>query len=450
MKVFPNLEVRSSVRQDEWDLDWITGTPATINTLCLRSKDNDPVSAAVASVLDPSLSTPGFFEKSVSLSPATATTLYEKPLHLSVSRVEKFNACPFAQFVAYGLRPQPVIPYAVTAPDMGNIMHTLIERIFKWTETYDQTLDTLSAEERGALIQTFLNDLIQNTHDAVFDSSGQFRYRGRQLRRIGETTLAALSAQMAKGTFVYRDSEYFFKEPLTIGGDGKAAEFRGFVDRIDSFSDGEDTFVKVIDYKSSDHDLDAAEIYYGLSLQLLIYMGIGLKVCGEKEKAALPGAAFYFKMDDPMVKENSISKDEILKKQISELRLQGYFLNDIRVINALDDDIGRASQVFNSGADRKLSEQDFEALIHFAEHHVTEGAKAILAGDIGVRPYKLGNDSSCTFCDYRGICGYDAQIDRQACRQLEKVKRETLIEKATALTTEAAEDQKEQDNAMDD
>lgn len=455
MKVFPNLEVRSSVRQDEWDLDWITGTPATINTLCLRSKDNDPVSAAVASVLDPSLSTPGFFEKSVSLSPATATTLYEKPLHLSVSRVEKFNACPFAQFVAYGLRPQPVIPYAVTAPDMGNIMHTLIERIFKWTETHDQTLDTLSAEERGALIQTFLNDLIQNTHDAVFDSSGQFRYRGRQLRRIGETTLAALSAQMAKGTFVYRDSEYFFKELLTIGGDGKAAEFRGFVDRIDSFSDGEDTFVKVIDYKSSAHDLDAAEIYYGLSLQLLIYMGIGLKVCGEKEKAALPGAAFYFKMDDPMVEGNRQNEVESLVEQINALKPQGIYLDDARVLSALDDGSDKAIQAFMKTASNKkkirdYSRQDFEALIHFAEHHVTEGAKAILAGDIGVRPYKLGNDSSCTFCDYRGICGYDAQIDRQACRQLEKVKRETLIEKATALTTEAAEDQKEQDNAMDD
>jgi ATP-dependent helicase/nuclease subunit B len=227
------------------------------------------------------------------------------------------------------------------------------------------------------------------------------------------------------------------------------------VDRIDSFSDGEDTFVKVIDYKSSAHDLDAAEIYYGLSLQLLIYMGIGLKVCGEKEKAALPGAAFYFKMDDPMVEGNRQNAGERLVEQINALKPQGIYLDDARVLSALDDGSDKAIQAFMKTASNKkkirdYSRQDFEALIHFAEHHVTEGAKAILAGDIGVRPYKLGNDSSCTFCDYRGICGYDAQIDRQACRQLEKVKRETLIEKATALTTEAAEDQKEQDNAMDD
>ena len=47
---------------------------------------------------------------------------------------------------------------------------------------------------------------------------------------------------------------------------------QGRIDRIDVAEDAEHVYVKVIDYKSGNRKFDLAALYYGLQLQLVVYM----------------------------------------------------------------------------------------------------------------------------------------------------------------------------------
>ena len=44
------------------------------------------------------------------------------------------------------------------------------------------------------------------------------------------------------------------------------------IDRVDILEDDSNLYVKIIDYKSGDKKLKLSDIYYGLALQLLIYL----------------------------------------------------------------------------------------------------------------------------------------------------------------------------------
>ena len=43
----------------------------------------------------------------------------------------------------------------------------------------------------------------------------------------------------------------------------------------------------------------------------------------------------------------------------------------------------------------------------------------ILAGEIGIRPARIGNTSACDYCSYRGICGFDRRLGYRY-RELDK------------------------------
>ncbi len=47
---------------------------------------------------------------------------------------------------------------------------------------------------------------------------------------------------------------------------------KGFVDKILTFNDGENTYVVVIDYKTGGMHNDFKKVVYGLDMQLLMYL----------------------------------------------------------------------------------------------------------------------------------------------------------------------------------
>ena len=48
-------------------------------------------------------------------------------------------------------------------------------------------------------------------------------------------------------------------------------KLRGRIDRVDTYKEGENVYVKVIDYKSGNKKFNLAALYYGLQLQLAVY-----------------------------------------------------------------------------------------------------------------------------------------------------------------------------------
>ena len=66
--------------------------------------------------------------------------------------------------------------------------------------------------------------------------------------------------------------------PITVElPDGSTVWLEGRIDRIDILDDGDTSYVKVIDYKTGRQNLRLDEVYYGLSMQLILYLQAALQ-----------------------------------------------------------------------------------------------------------------------------------------------------------------------------
>lgn len=370
-----------------------------------------------------------------------AASVFEMPLIASVSRLERYRQCPFAHFVQYGLKPQPRPTYTVEVPDIGVLLHEMVDAVYRMTEGTGRPLTELSNAERDALVDKIFDDLLPNVRHQVFASTGAYQYLGRKLRRVSKKTIKVLVQQMQQGAFDFTFSERRFAEVIDLPHFGQNLRLRGIIDRIDLYQKEGDTFVKVIDYKSGNRKMDLAEIYYGLSLQLVVYMDAAMAMLGGEE--IIPGGTFYFHIDDPVTEVGSFDEATLTKALNDHFMLNGIYLDDSRFIEAMDQESnGKTSDIIHLKASNfRLTRGEFDALIKYVRRVMVDMGEAILGGDIAVRPYKKNQKNACEHCDYGGVCQFDLSL-RHACYEVLKdtITRDAFMEKIAEGEKEHAVD----------
>ena len=129
--------------------------------------------------------------------------------------------------------------------------------------------------------------------------------------------------------------------------DDEIMKFSGKIDRLDTYEDDEHIYVKIIDYKSGDKNLNLIEIYRGLSLQLVVYMNAATELLNRNSnKEIVPAGILYYHIDDPIVEglidEDSDSIADKIKKQ---LKMKGLVNNDENVYSHIDKDFTKTSDI---------------------------------------------------------------------------------------------------------
>ena len=99
---------------------------------------------------------------------------------------------------------------------------------------------------------------------------------------------------------------------------------------MDEWTDGEDTYLRVIDYKRSARALEMCEIYCGLQLQLLTYLATALRRRGGKS-----AGVFYFRMDEGILTTQETDPQKIEAERMRTLRMDGLAPNDARLLSAM-------------------------------------------------------------------------------------------------------------------
>ena len=119
-----------------------------------------------------------------------------------------------------------------------------------------------------------------------------------------ERTVWALTKQLSGGDFEPSAYEMRF-------GNGK-------IDRIDTCVDGDKVYVKVLDYKTGSKAFDAAALYHGLQLQLMVYMDAALKEEGARHlgKEVIPAGVFYYRISDPFVDKQETDIEAAVLKEL--------------------------------------------------------------------------------------------------------------------------------------
>ena len=181
-----------------------------------------------------------------------------------------------------------------------------------------------------------------------------------------------------------------------------------------------------------------AALFYGLQLQLVMYMNVATAAMEKKSggKSAVPAAVLYYHVDDPMAEgKQDMQLDDINEAIKDKLRATGLVNDNIEVINLMDEGLSGKSDVIPveikkdgtlSSRSEAVSVDDYNAISHFVDKKIKEFGNRILNGEITVNPYEMGERNSCTYCSYRSICGFDEKIDGFEKRKLDIKKDEAM------------------------
>ena len=215
----------------------------------------------------------------------------------------------------------------------------------------------------------------------------------------------------------------------------------GRVDRVDTYENENQVYVKVIDYKSGHTKFQLLQLYYGRQLQLVVYLNAAMEKVKQEHpgKEVLPAGIFYYHLDDPMVEtEEALSEQEILTEVLKQLRLNGLVSLEPEAYTHMDRELPekRTSDVIpislnqdlsvSRRAPRRRPTENFEKLSAYVQEQIRQAADAILAGEIDVNPYRLGDQTGCDYCEYRSVCGFDGRMPGYGYRAEEKLKDEEI------------------------
>lgn len=366
----------------------------------------------------------GFYRRPEdTLSQKVAEELYGEQIEGSVTRLERFAACAFAHFLSYGLRLRERKEFKFEAIDLGNVFHSAIEIFSRKLVKSGYTWTNLPEEMADQLIEESVEMSVADYGNTVLQSSARNEYMITRIKRLMRRTVWALSKQLAKGDFVPSGYELSF-------GNGK-------IDRVDVYETSEKVYVKVIDYKTGAKNFSLSALYYGLQLQLAVYMNAAVELERRRQpwKKVVPAGIFYYKMKDPIVAK--VDEEELENAILSELRLDGFVNAEKEVIDHLDRDfsgnslvipVGKNKDTSLSKASKALPEEDFETISSYVKKTVSELEEKMRNGEIQVSPYEMGSITGCEYCDFRGICGFDEGIEGCSYRKLGKLSDEEVLE----------------------
>ena len=367
------------------------------------------------------------------ITPETARALYGGET-LSVSRLERFAGCPFQHFLDYGLRPQVLREWKVDPIETGNFYHAALDgfsRLAKREKGYPEV-----PPER---VRQMTEEAIAPLYDELMN--GPMGDSDRSLARYDQAKSAVLRAtevitrHLAAGSFRLDRTEAAFGTekglpPIVLClPDGREIMLRGRIDRIDRWDHEGTVYFRVIDYKSSEQALEAAKTWWGLQLQLLLY----LEVCTAAEPGSKPAGAFYFYVADPLV-ETATDAAEAVESEMRRLfRLRGITLCDVEILEAMD----KGEEPFvlppvlqKNGALRKdakaLTLPQMNALMEHARQTAAELAQEMMDGKTDICPVRDGGQAYCSRCDYQSICHFDPENVRARVRELPNLSMQEL------------------------
>ena len=356
---------------------------------------------------------------------AVAQALYGSIVSGSVTRLEQYAACAYGHFLKYGLELMERQRYELAAADIGNLFHDSIHLCFSRMKEEGRDWRTITDEERTGLVKHCVKQVTEEYGNTILNSSSRNAYLARRVENITQRTVWALQQQILKGDFVPVGFEVSFSAADNLRAmkialsEEEELHLRGRIDRMDVCEDGEHVYVKIIDYKSGSTSFDLAALYYGLQLQLVVYMDAVMEITEREypEKEIVPAGILYYNIQNPVIqKEGRQSQEEIEAEILRKLRMNGLVNSEMEVIRHMDQSIQKESDIIpvvlkdgdvQEAKSSVANRERFEKLRGFVHEKLKQTGREILDGEIGARPYKNGPRTACDYCPYHAVCGFD-------------------------------------------
>ncbi|MDE6558063.1 MAG: PD-(D/E)XK nuclease family protein [Clostridia bacterium] len=318
---------------------------------------------------------------------------------ISPTALENYYSCPYKAFLKNGLKLSERREGAFRPLDSGNFIHAVLQDVAGKLNQINGADECRAAARESAL------NLLSKVTYAVQDDDKSAAYAAEKLVAEAEEIALGTYEQLVNSDFRVEGVE----QRCGVELDG-SLKVGGRIDRVDSCGD----MVRVIDYKTGSVDDSPAAYYMGLKLQLPLY----LSAASKGRRAA---GAYYFPASADFSAEGA------------SFTLKGFMDGSEEVIRRSDlnvEEKGRSEYVgaYLNGRklDKAMSREDFADFISYSQILAEQGARGLTEGAIEPSPVR----GACSYCRYRGCCGYDAEArgereERSSdCKKIAEVARE--------------------------
>jgi len=350
---------------------------------------------------------------------------------LSRSKLQRYAHCPYSYFGSYVLKLREKINAKVDNLISGLFLHHVLETFLRNALDKDGQLRAMTDEELQRTAEEIMTAYIGSLNSAPdLCRQGRFLHTFDRLRAIALVLLKDMMTELFQGSFLPVGFEWdthgytpedplpmvlpLYETPddgeLPVGitkGSSVKLKMGGVIDRVDVYrtKDGKTAYIRVVDYKSSSHELSEKTITEDMDIQLLLYL---FTLCspenrrlfvderGQVPENVLPAQAMYLSP-----KEDTDSGD------ISAVR-SGLLLANDDVVRAasheLDPDylpkgikIGKDGTLSGKALCSEERMAALEALLH---ETIRKQADAMYSGIA----YRTSSPNGCQYCAMRESC----------------------------------------------
>lgn len=349
-----------------------------------------------------------------SMAQDTVKQLYGSVLQLSASQVERFADCRLSYFLRYGLRAKERKVVQIDPAEFGTYVHWVLEK------TVGEILQKggfqkISLEDTLAISGKYSNEYEVEHFSALDSARNTYLFH----RNHGELDMVVteLWQELQQSQFQPVACEVEFgtgcqMDPIAISGQTMQAQLRGFVDRIDSWTEDGRNYFRVVDYKTGKKDFDYCDVFNGLGLQMLLYLFAlehsGQSLLGEKPISA--GVQYFLTRAPLIATEGAVSSEEAELARQKLWKRKGLLLDDEQILRAMEPGdkpvrLGytrkKDGTISGDLADREQLRM-LEAYINRLLGHMVD---KIAAGSVDANPYTRGSaHNACAYCPYGAVC----------------------------------------------
>ncbi|MCC4327714.1 PD-(D/E)XK nuclease family protein [Limosilactobacillus reuteri] len=372
-------------------------------------------------------------------------------LYASISQLQDFYINQYEYFLKYGLRLQKRDELTLSNDRIGTFFHKAMETFVTTIRENNLSFADLAHKDnqmqRDQLIDHALVTAQENqpTLLRLINSSAQAQFQYQQLTAIVKTMLITLCRQAEyTGSQPVKTEVQFGRignqQPGNLGSldyplkDNHHIYLRGRIDRIDNLKQGNNNFLTVVDYKSSNHLFDLTSAYYGLSLQLLTYLnGLQANLTELETNNPRLAGALYLRLNNPTIKAAELKKSSLDDLKLKEHQYKGILLNDPQLLRELDKSLDKQAflyplKEYKNGKIKANKEallvtpQQLDWLQNMNKELVINAGNQILSGDLKLNPYRLLTGSNrrtgLDYSDFLDVFQFDNMLDQQNYRDL--------------------------------
>ena len=361
-----------------------------------------------------------------------ARKLFKNDMYLSVSKIEDYYKCAFRYYCKFGLNARPRIKAEMNPMETGSVIHYVLECIVR--DYGSKGLIELNSRQITSEVKKYLKQYLESKMGDYSEFSVRFKYRFMYLSKLISCVVLRLREEFENCDFEPKAFE------LSIGNgengesvksqainlpDGGTIQIRGSIDRVDTYTENGEQYVRVVDYKSGIKKFKLSDILYGLNLQMFVYLFTLCK--SDNELAGKEAGVLYLHSSRKIynVPRNDIALS-VLKEDSDAYKMVGVVLNDEenQIAEHMEHDlrgefIDVKCSAKNGVSGSIVSLEDMGRISRKIDSLIEQMGVELHMGKIMQNPVNSTNhNNTCEFCDYSSVCANRKEIELKDIEEL--------------------------------